>query len=110
MPFNTSYCDNDEVMQLADKFLKSVEKRKKKFSISDDISSSISSLDLNDRGSEISLSLSDFSSKTDKSAKEVEIKEQKELTEKDLKDLLSGIDAISDDDGSSSISSSMLGF
>lgn len=113
MPFNTTYCDNNEVMDMANKFLRSVEKRKKKFSISDavgDSCSEISNLDLNDRGSEVSLSFVDFSNrKEENSAKKTKVGTT--LTETDLKNLLSGIEHQStSDDESSSLSSSMLGF
>jgi hypothetical protein len=97
-------------MDMANKFLRSVEKRKKKFSVSDvaDSCSEISSLDLNDRGSEKSLSLSDFSSKNHEDNSVKTKVANVSLTETELKDLLSGIDSSSDDDDSS-ISSSLLG-
>lgn len=112
MPYNTSYSDNIDVMEMANKFLRSVEKRKKNFSLSEaavDSCSELSSLDLNDRASEKSFSLSDVPSKKgDDSASKTKVGTP--LTETELKDLLSGIESIDSEDDSSSVSSSMLGF
>lgn len=95
-------------MDMANKFLRSVEKRKKKFSISDEVGGSLSELslsshDLSDRVSEKSLALSDFSiKKEDNSATKTKVGSSTLMDDKELKDLLSGLST--DDDSSSSSS------